>query len=327
MSIRRFLILSYAAALGAASGAATLVEWGSSGWIGEVLANLRLHLALGNALLASAALLLPISLWRRVPLVAFAAALAVLHLYPLLPYIAQPPPQALQVSDNAARLRLLSANLDSWAVDIVALEKLLRNSGADIVVLTEITFTQQAVFQSLRDIYPQQFETPVGRDNTFIVRVLARRPMDVVVYHPIAYDHPVVQARFCSAEPKCLTVLSAHAPRPGPNGRAVRDMVLQAIATQAREAHIRGDDVIAAGDFNITAFSPDFAIFAQAGLTDSALGRGYPSTWPYFLHSLGIGIDQVLVSPGIGVAARWLGPDIHSDHFPLFVELQVPNWR
>jgi endonuclease/exonuclease/phosphatase (EEP) superfamily protein YafD len=327
MPIRRLLILAYAAALGAACGAVAFIELAGDGWVGEMLANLRLHLAMGSALLAIAALLLPLQWLARLMVFVLGSGLAAGHVLPLLPYVAQPPPAALQARPDAATLRILVANLRSWATNLVALEKLLRDSRADIVLLTEITPHQQRVFQVLRTIYPEQFETPIERDNTFAIRILARQHMEIELYHPVVGDHPVLQARFCASGEKCLTLLSVHAPRPGPAGRQLRNTVLQGIVAQTRLAQRRGDHVIAAGDFNITAFSPDFGMFGEAGLSDSGLGRGYPSTWPYFLPNLGLGIDHVLVSPGIGVAARWLGPDIRSDHYPLFVELKIPRER
>jgi len=325
MRPRRLHSLLHAAALGGATGATVAVVLG--GWIGEVLANLRLYLALGTALVAAAGLLLCLPWWRRLASFALGATLCTVHIVVLLPYVLQSPPPGLQAAGTGARLRLLNANLDSWAVDLPALERLLRQGQADIVLLTEITFAQQRVFQSVRDIYPRQFETPFGQDNTFIVRILARRPMEIAFIHPVARDYPVLHARFCSSDERCLTVLSAHAPRPGPDSRQTRNAVLAGIADQARAASARGERVIAAGDFNITAFSPDFSLFAAAGLADTALGRGYPATWPHALGGWGIGIDQVLVSPGMAVAARWLGPDIGSDHYPLFVELELTDRR
>jgi len=180
MSIRRPLILAYVAALGAASGAAAFAELGAASWVGELLGNLRLHLALGSALVAIAALLLPLQWLARLMLFALGAGLTAIHIMPLLPYVAQPPPGILQAKLDAVTLRILVANLRTWATDLAALEKLLRQGGADIVLLTELTPDQQRVYQAVRDIYPEQFETPFERDNTFAVRILTRQRMDVV---------------------------------------------------------------------------------------------------------------------------------------------------
>jgi endonuclease/exonuclease/phosphatase (EEP) superfamily protein YafD len=318
MHLRRLSILVYAGALGATVGAVAWTQLGGWSWIGEVLSNLALQLALASALVAVGALFLPISLSRRCLWFGVGALLAVIQALPLVPYVARAPPPA---KAERPPIRLLVANLHSWAVDVAALEKLLRESGADIVLMTEITPDQQSAFNAVSELYPHQFQTPRSQDNTYTVRILARRPFEVALFH--STDHPVLQAKLCRAPTKCLAVLSAHAPRPGPGGRDDRNAVLDTLVMQAKAAASRGDDVIVAGDFNITAFSPDFKTFKAAGLSDSALGRGYPSTWPLWLGGWGIGIDHVLVSSGVGVTRRWLGPDIHSDHLPLFVELAV----
>ncbi len=322
MQLRSLLVPIHAACLGGLCAAAALGAAG--GWIGELLANLRLYfLAPGLALVLLAPLLPGRAARRLTPGLLALLASAWLAL-PLLPYVVSAAPSAAAAGGKP--LRLLQANLHSWAVDTAALRSLLEEGGADIAVLTEITPAQQPVYRALADLYPYQVETPVGRDNTFIVRVLARRPMQTGIFHPIAGDYPVLQARFCDPGSRCLTLLSAHAPRPGP-GRGLRNRVLEQIAALARQAERRGDLAVAIGDFNITAFSPDFALLTAAGLRDSTLGRGYPASWPVWLGRLGIGIDQVLVAPPIGVTARWLGPDIGSDHYPLFVELVLPEGR
>lgn len=322
MQPRRLLVPIHAACLGGLCAAATLAAIG--GWIGELLANLRLYFLLPGLALAILGPMLAGAAARRLALGLVALLASGWLAWPLLPYVAAGAPPAPAIEGRT--LRLLQANLHSWAVDTAALRRLLEDGGADIAVLTEITPAQQPAYRALANLYPYQVETPVGRDNTFIVRLLSRRPMQTEIFHPVAGDYPVLQARFCEPGSGCVTLLSAHAPRPGP-GRGLRNRVLEAIAGLARRAERRGDLAVAIGDFNITAFSPDFALLTDAGLRDTALGRGYPASWPVWLGRLGIGIDQVLVAPQIGVSGRWLGPDIGSDHYPLFVELVLPDGR
>lgn len=83
---------------------------------------------------------------------------------------------------------------------------------------------------------------------------------------------------------------------------------------------------ILAGDLNITPYSPWFReLKRRSGLHDSMAGQGLQGSWPAFavLPLLRIPIDHVLVSPGVSVVRRTLGPSLGSDHFPVGIELGI----
>jgi len=63
-------------------------------------------------------------------------------------------------------------------------------------------------------------------------------------------------------------------------------------------------------------------------LPDSRAGRGIQPSWPASLPAaLRIPIDHCLVSPGIAVVGRQLGPQVGSHHLPVIVDLAVPAGR
>lgn len=77
------------------------------------------------------------------------------------------------------------------------------------------------------------------------------------------------------------------------------------------------------GDLNITSWSPYYAKVEKiAGVEDSRRGFGLQPSWPkplpYFLR---IPIDHALISEDIVVLDRYLGPDVKSDHLPVFVDI------
>ncbi|MCA9805547.1 MAG: endonuclease/exonuclease/phosphatase family protein [Cyanobacteria bacterium HKST-UBA02] len=83
------------------------------------------------------------------------------------------------------------------------------------------------------------------------------------------------------------------------------------------------------GDFNCSPWSPAFKVFSKADLRDSEDGYGPQPTWPARTGRLIEGlpipplvpIDHVLVSSGIFVLDRHVGPPVGSDHLPVFVTL------
>jgi endonuclease/exonuclease/phosphatase family metal-dependent hydrolase len=104
---------------------------------------------------------------------------------------------------------------------------------------------------------------------------------------------------------------------------AHRNQELAQLADLARNAPT---PVVVLGDLNVTAFSPVFVeLLARSGLHDCAAGQGLNTTWPAQFPPLYLQIDHCLADPGIGVLGLRSGPWVGSDHFPLEVELALPQ--
>jgi endonuclease/exonuclease/phosphatase (EEP) superfamily protein YafD len=78
------------------------------------------------------------------------------------------------------------------------------------------------------------------------------------------------------------------------------------------------------GDLNTTPWGHAFrALVLDSGLRDSSRGFGFQWSWPASFWPLGIPIDHALVSDGVNVLDRRMGPSIGSDHLPLVVDIQL----
>ena len=64
-------------------------------------------------------------------------------------------------------------------------------------------------------------------------------------------------------------------------------------------------------------------LLKQFGLLNARRGHGLIPSWPTFLPFLMIPIDHCLVSPDASVVDIDSGPDIGSDHLPIFVKLGI----
>jgi endonuclease/exonuclease/phosphatase (EEP) superfamily protein YafD len=77
-------------------------------------------------------------------------------------------------------------------------------------------------------------------------------------------------------------------------------------------------------DLNMTPWSPTFeTLLDQSGLHNTGLGWGLQATWPAGVFLLRVPIDHVLVSPGVMVLNRMIGPHLGSDHLPVIIDLLV----
>ncbi len=83
------------------------------------------------------------------------------------------------------------------------------------------------------------------------------------------------------------------------------------------------NDIIVIGDLNATPWSSALDPLFDAGLVDTRLG--YAATWPTGMWPLRIPIDLCLVSANFGNASFHVGPDVGSDHLPVFVALSARN--
>ncbi|MGE0487929.1 MAG: endonuclease/exonuclease/phosphatase family protein [Vulcanimicrobiota bacterium] len=141
-------------------------------------------------------------------------------------------------------------------------------------------------------------------------------------HQPVSFEAPDYGAGVPSllADFGDFRLLATHPPPPiNSTYQQMGDRHLTALAEW-----VEGTPLILAGDLNATSWSPPLRRLEQAGLVNSRRGFGVLTTWPSHPLFLRIPIDQVLVSPTIGIADCRVGPDLGSDHLPLVVDLRLP---
>jgi endonuclease/exonuclease/phosphatase (EEP) superfamily protein YafD len=119
-----------------------------------------------------------------------------------------------------------------------------------------------------------------------------------------------------------LTVIGTHPPPPRRRKLTYqRDRQLKEIA--AYIASHPGPTLLL-GDLNITSWSPSFQEMLRLGkLRDSRQGWGLQPSWPVDQPLLRVPIDHLLVTEGLAVHCRRLGPFTGSDHYPVIMEFSV----
>lgn len=150
------------------------------------------------------------------------------------------------------------------------------------------------------------------------IGVYSRSPLARIAASRIG--DPMVVAGF-EHEGCAISLIAAHTYPPITPER-IRDRQLAALATFAATTPA---SAIVAGDLNITSWSPVFRqLLGGSGLTDSRRGFGIQGTWPSgWPASMRLPIDHILVSRDIVAVHREVGPDIGSDHRPIFAELAL----
>lgn len=292
-------------------------------WAFELLTHFHVYFLLAGAALAVAAVSL--RRWATAALSSLVVAASFSVVWPQLHL----PPTDLQPQPGPV-VRLLWANLYNSNTDLDALRRLIEAEKPDIALFTELEPIHDAVMCDVHRLLP--FQSPPPRSNVFGIMLLAKQPPGSLDFDLTMGTYaPLMVARLCPVESSCLTLLSLHAWPPLPPWTGARDRQLAHAAAVARRHVEEGERVVLVGDLNVTPFSPVFdRLLAQSGLWDTAIlpaerPRTSPAIATWWLANTGIGlpIDHALVSAGIGIVSRRVGPDIGSDHRPLILDLKI----
>jgi endonuclease/exonuclease/phosphatase (EEP) superfamily protein YafD len=252
-------------------------------------------------------------LLRTIPAVAIATSFFVLNLIPICGLYV-PNPQARGLS-NSTELKLLAINL--WGAknphhDQVL--KMIREKNPDIIGASEITRTWVKKLQDGLPEYPYQvIERRYGG-----VAILSKYPLldSRVDYFP-PIKRPRITVHFKVGD-KSITMICAHPVTPKEQ-YAIRNGEFSEIATEAGSA---GTPVIVFGDLNCSPWSYYFGKMLEQGrLNDTERGFGLQPTWNARWYFPWVPIDHCLASNDFVTLERKAGPEVGSDHLPVFVRL------
>jgi endonuclease/exonuclease/phosphatase (EEP) superfamily protein YafD len=217
--------------------------------------------------------------------------------------------------------------LNLWAQndhgDLV--EKLVQAESPDVILLVEATPRWHDLLQRVRARYP--YAVPARDDRNLPNMLLSRWPVKDARVVPLgSRGKPTIVATICpistgDGTTGCALVIGLHTDRPqSAAAAAARNSQLADLADFVAQQPERR--VIVMGDFNLTPWSPYFQrLLDNAGLRDSAIGRGVRPTWFSRLLPFGLPIDQVLLGPEVTVVDRHVGADVGSDHLPVIGDL------
>jgi len=302
-----------AAVAGLASALTIAGFLGRWGWMWELASHFRAQYA--AALTFCAALLF----LRQQPVWAAAAgAGALLNFATFLPWYLSA--ASGPSTPNGKPIRALLLNLDhhNRAADRVI--SLVRMVDPDLILFIEVTRRWKTRLSALEQAYP--FRVGLARPRGWGMLLLSRLPLECSqVLDRRRSGIPGVVAGV-SVGRRRLTLIGAHPF--APVSRRYAASRNRQLAALARLAAAQERPVVVLGDLNITPWSPYFHQLLRAGgLRDSRCGFGVQPTWPAWCWPLRIPIDHCLVSPGVAVHRRQIGPRVGSDHYPVIMEFST----
>jgi endonuclease/exonuclease/phosphatase (EEP) superfamily protein YafD len=291
-------------------------------WLGHWfwLAELSTHFVAQYAV-ASLIVAVVLGLKNR-PFASLAAlAVCVTQVVRLLPLWAQPDlPMAPGPSEQ---LTISQVNVHFKSADPDRIVQWFEDQDSDIAVLVEVTPEWDGAMARLRAKYPHSLiRIPPDASG---VAVFAKHAAPSLRVEPLgdAWCPAVVLNVPQPAGPPVLALFATHLRSPmTPGDAAARNRQLAVLARRV-EAETALNKVVV-GDLNITRWSPWYGdLTGPAGIRDGQEGFGLGGSWPSVLGRwMGIPIDQTLVSPGVRVVRREVGPDLGSDHLPVTTTIE-----
>ncbi len=287
------------------------------GFLGEFarpfdsFSHFRAHLGVLAALLA--VIVLAMRRWFLAGALALACAAALAASLPwMLPRSGEAP--------EGPRYALLQMNLRWNAGDKAEALRRIAEADADIVTLQEMTPEWAALFAPLAERYPYQVHCDGADGFQGDSALLSRRPF-VPGSAAICDERNSLAAARIDFNGVPLTVASHHQLWPWPRGQWRRfDRLRETLEDLPRP-------LLLAGDFNAVPWSAFVGGYAQA--TGGRVVPGIGPVWaPPFApdalrRTVGLPLNNLVVSPQVGIASLARLPSTSSDHLPVLVRFTV----
>jgi endonuclease/exonuclease/phosphatase (EEP) superfamily protein YafD len=284
---------------------------GRLAWPFDLLAHFRVQYVALFVLLALVWLAL-----RQYALAAAAAFGCAIGAVPLVPYLMSEPVATAVAATREETFRLVSFNVWFRNPDMARTAEYIEKSGADAVVLLELTQSQAEMLIPLLPDYPHYHIEP----SRMGAAVFTKWPMISAESVPLAHGGAVAARIAVDWHGTPVNVLGVHLNWPlGPRNSEFRNQELDGLV---RFSKAQQGPLLVAGDFNLTPWSEYFSETLQAsGLHDAARGFGLARSWPSQFAPVGIRIDHCLLSPQWRSIAAHVGPALGSDHLPIVADL------
>lgn len=227
-----------------------------------------------------------------------------------------------QLVEKSPELRVLSFNLLHDNVDgQQATLKVVRELEPDVIWMAEYTpLWQRFLSRELAD-YPYRSE--LAEFGSFGAALFSRHPLVLAEMIELGHSWTPACRAVIQVPSGPIGLLGIHPPPPSFSARRTeeRNLGLRAIP---RALENLPDRRIVVGDFNATPWNAPFReLRTTTGLSAGTTTSWLPS-WPASLPSLlRVPIDHLLVSGGLTVREARLGPNVGSDHLPLFAVVAI----
>ena len=248
----------------------------------------------------------------------------------IFPYTPLTQPKVASLSpdevDPANAVRLIIANVYMYNREANALLNTVEQADPDMLLLMETDRWWIDHVAPLRERYRHHHELPI--DNTYGMALYSRYPLKD--FTTKFFQHDSVPSFHCRVQLPGGRWFSFHGVHPvppilseHPDNAGQQEEELVEVGALVKERTL---PTVVAGDFNDVAWSNTSRLFQISGrLQDTRVGRGLYDSFDANSRVMRWPLDHVYVSEEFRVVSfRKLGY-FGSDHFPIYVELALPD--
>jgi endonuclease/exonuclease/phosphatase (EEP) superfamily protein YafD len=263
------------------------------------------------------ALVMPvIFLLKEKRITAFATIALVVNAIEIVPFYLPKPHTNDLVA--ACKLKVLTLNVNYENRDFNKILACINKFNPDLFAVEELT---PQLDKQLKDSLPAySYSCSLPNTTPFGIGLFSRVPL---ANAHVEYFQPnkasiVGEVSFAG---KNVFVVATHPTTPLTQALAAENKAqLLAISAEIKK---KDETTVLVGDLNATAYCSAYKdAVSSAHLIDTAKGYGLQLSWLRSFPPLCLAIDHCLTTPDLVTDARVIGPDIGSDHWPVYVELQ-----
>lgn len=226
-------------------------------------------------------------------------------------------------SQNTLKIGLFNVLTSNWHYSFALKE--IKDNNPDIVIMQEVDDNWINELAILRKQYPYYIEYPMNIGN-FGIAMYSKYPVDKIMDIEFwsEYKLPVAKAKVNIGERK-INIYAVHTTPPLKKDYfRVRNEMFKQMNKIIKN---NPNNLIIAGDFNSTTFSPSYKKYIKSTKINDAqilAGNIHIGSWNTMHPALfRITVEHVLSSKDLKPVSYKQGNFFGSDHFPVFVELAI----
>ncbi len=230
-------------------------------------------------------------------------------------------------ADRAPRLRLLVVNVLMDNRTAEPLRQLVHATQPDVLLAMETDAWWAGALRPLQARYPYRVEVP--RANTYGMVLYSRLPLENIRVRYLEHPQvPSIHADLRLPNGRTVAFHGVHPPPPVPlhyldKGPGYEGVTLLRVGDLVQRAP---GPAIVAGDYNDVSWSRTTRLFETGGrLRNVRLGRGLYNSFRATSLALRWPLDHIFVTRHFRLAKLQRLAPVHSDHFPIFAELVLPD--
>ncbi len=224
----------------------------------------------------------------------------------------------LHITDDApdsSKIKLIAANVLMENTQKADLIQIIKRENPDVLFLMETDQGWLDALQDCLDQYPTVLTYPLDNYYGLIFATRLTSPRAEVVF--LSDDNtPSLRAELIGPDGNGFNFIGLHPRPPVPgNDTIFRD---QQIKTAAKMSGNANWPTVCMGDFNDVAWSSTSQRFKRyGGFLEPRVGRGMFPTFHAQYSLLGVPIDQLYLTSGIGLVSFGRLEEFGSDHYPV----------